>query len=98
MEEARALGFPAQVIRAGRLRQPVRYMRTVRQLARWFRQESLTLVLSWMGKAHLYGGVAARLAGIPAVWFQHGIPARDSWMDRWITRMPAVGVLACSEA
>ena len=98
VEEARALGFPVRVIRAGRLRQPVRYMRTVRQLARWFRQESLTLVLSWMGKAHLYGGVAARLAGIPAVWFQHGIPARDSWMDRWITRMPAVGVLACSEA
>ena len=98
VDEARALGFPVQVIRAGRLRQLVRYLHTVRRLARWFRQEGIALVLSWMGKAHLYGGVAARLAGVPAVWFQHGIPAQDSWMDRWITRVPAVGVLACSEA
>ncbi len=98
VEEARALGFPVQVIRAGRLRQPVRYLQTVRRLVRWFRQERITLVLSWMSKAHLYGGMAARLAGIPAVWFQHGIPTRDSWMDRWITRVPAAGVLACSGA
>ncbi len=98
VEEARAQGYPVQVLWAGRLRQPVRYWQTVRALARMFRQEGITLVLSWMSKAHLYGGIAARLAGIPALWFQHGIPTLDSWMDRWITRVPAVGVLACSQA
>ncbi len=96
--EARSLGFPVQVIQAGRLRQPVRYLQTVRQLTRWFRQEGITLVLSWMGKAHLYGGVAAWLAGVPAVWWQHGIPQGSTWMDRLITRVPAAGVLACSQA
>ncbi len=98
VEEARALGFDAQILPAGRLRQPIRYTQVVGQLARLFRQKKVTLVLSWMGKAHLYGGVAARLAGIPALWFQHGIPLGSAWMDRLITRIPAVGVLACSQA
>ncbi|SHL06253.1 glycosyltransferase [Rhodothermus profundi] len=97
-EEARSLGFPVWIIRAGRLRQPVRYMQTVRQLVRLFRQERVTLVLSWMSKAHLYGGIAAQMAGIPALWFQHGIPLAGEVMDRLITLMPAVGVLACSRA
>ncbi len=97
-EEARALGFSVWVVPAGRLRQPVRYVRTVRQLVRLFRRERVTLVLSWMSKAHLYGGMAARLAGIPALWFQHGIPRADGVMDRLITLVPAAGVLACSQA
>jgi glycosyltransferase involved in cell wall biosynthesis len=98
VEEARTLGFDVQILPTGRLRQPIRYTRAVGQLARLFRQKQVTLVLSWMGKAHLYGGVAARVGGIPAIWFQHGIPQRRAWMDRLITRIPAAGVLACSQA
>jgi glycosyltransferase involved in cell wall biosynthesis len=98
VEEARTLGFDVQILPVGRLRQPIRYTRAVGQLSRLFRQKQVTLVLSWMGKAHLYGGVAARVGGIPAIWFQHGIPQGRAWMDRLITRIPAAGVLACSQA
>jgi glycosyltransferase involved in cell wall biosynthesis len=98
VEEARTLGFDVQILPVGRLRQPIRYTRAVEQLTRLFRQKQVTLVLSWMGKAHLYGGVAARVGGIPAIWFQHGIPQGRAWMDRLITRIPAAGVLACSQA
>jgi glycosyltransferase involved in cell wall biosynthesis len=98
VEEARTLGFDVQILPTGRLRQPIRYTRAVGQLTRLFRQKQVTLVLSWMGKAHLYGGVAARVGGIPAIWFQHGIPQGRAWMDRLITRIPAAGVLACSQA
>ncbi len=98
VEEARTLGFDVQILPVGRLRQPIRYTRAVKQLTRLFRQKQVTLVLSWMGKAHLYGGVAARVGGIPAIWFQHGMPQGRAWMDRLITRIPAVGVLACSQA
>jgi len=98
VEEARTLGFDVQILPVGRLRQPIRYTRAVEQLTGLFRQKQVTLVLSWMGKAHLYGGVAARVGGIPAIWFQHGIPQGRAWMDRLITRIPAAGVLACSQA
>lgn len=98
VQKARALGFPTWVIPAGRLRQLGQYLQAIRQLVRLFRQEDVALVVSWMGKAHLYGGVAARWAGIPAIWFQHGLPEKACWMDWAITKLPAVEVLACSQA
>lgn len=92
-----ALGCPVERFSAGQLRQAHRYVATVRGLRGWLRKLEPDLVMSWMGKAHLYAGPAARRAGLPAVWWQHGIPDRH-WMNRLATRIPAKAVLCCSKA
>lgn len=97
VEEVRGLGYTADVIPAGRLRQPVPYVRALRALTAWLRRHRPQAVLSWMAKAHLYVGPAALLAGVPAFWFQHVIP-EGHWIDRLATRLPARGVLCCSSA
>ncbi len=94
---AESMGYEVGVIPAGRLREPLPFARAVRQLATWIRETRPTAVLSWMTKAHLYAGPAARLAGVPAVWFQHGITG-GNWLDRLTSRIPAAGILCCSEA
>jgi glycosyltransferase involved in cell wall biosynthesis len=53
-------------------------------------------VLSWLAKAHVYAGPAALAAGVPAVWWQHGLPSRG--IDRLATWIPACRILACSNA
>lgn len=94
---ARSMGYEAQVICAGRIREPMSLARVVGNLAGWIGETRPSVVLSWMSKAHLYGGLAAWRAGVPAVWFQHGITT-GHWLDRLVTCVPAVGVLCCSEA
>jgi glycosyltransferase involved in cell wall biosynthesis len=97
VQQTQALGVGATVIPAGRVRQPLMVFRTVRAIARLAREIKASAMLGWMAKAHLYGGLAAKIAGIPAVWFQHGLPSTDSWIDSLVNRIPAAGSLACSE-
>jgi len=92
------LGIATQVIDAGRLRQPHRFGITVLMIARLARREKVQLIFGWMGIAQLYGGAAAWFSGIPAAWFQHGIPLDRNWIDRMATCLPAVGILTCSQA
>ena len=49
----------------------------VLRLARWLREVEPGLVHTSSLKAHLYGGVAARLAGLPLVWHVHDRIAPD---------------------
>jgi glycosyltransferase involved in cell wall biosynthesis len=90
-------GLSARVIQAGRVRQPLKMISAVRAIARFARETKASAMLGWMAKAHLYSGSAARLAGIPAVWFQHGLPTRGGVIDELANRVPAVGALACSQ-
>lgn len=92
-----AMGVSTHVVPAGRLREGRRWWATVRAITDIARLESADLVVSWMAKAHLYGAVAARRAGVPAVWYQHGIPSPREPMDRLATALPARAVLACSK-
>ncbi len=94
----RELGGEARVIEAGRLRDIPRFFRAVSAIVRLARQENAAVVLGWMGIAQLYGGVAGAIAGVPCAWFQHGIPTDKHWIDRLATRLPAVGILTCSQA
>ncbi len=91
----RELGVPTEVVPAGRLREPYRMLRTILRIAGAIRRVRADVVLSWMTKAQLYAGPAARLAGVPAVWFQHGLT--DQGLDRMATRLPARGILTCSQ-
>ncbi len=98
VKQVRALGAAAVVVDAGRLREVPRFLAAVRRIARLVRREKVNLIFGWMNQGHLYGSPAARLAGIPAAWYQIGLPVMPGWNDRMATRLPAVGILACSQA
>jgi glycosyltransferase involved in cell wall biosynthesis len=88
----------ARVVPAGRIRQPHLAVAAVLRIARIVARERFDLVFGWMTKSHLYGGPAALLARVPAMWFQLGLPDGRGWMDRVATAIPARGILACSRA
>ena len=96
--ECEAAGVPAAVVPAGRLREVQNYARSVARLAASFRRDRPDVVVGWMTKAQLYSGPAARLAGIPAVWCQHGLPSSRDALDRVAIALPARGVVAVSGA
>ncbi len=92
----RSLGLAVDVAEAGRLRSPRAVLATVRAIAR--RARGVDVVLSNLPKAHLYAGWAARRAGVPAVWWQAGVPDPPHWIDRVASLLPAAAVLAPSAA
>jgi glycosyltransferase involved in cell wall biosynthesis len=96
--ECRAAGAPATVVRAGRLREIRRYTGSVTRLGREFRRERPDVVVGWMTKAQLYAGPAARVAGAPLVWCQHGMASTRSALDRAATALPARGIVVVSQA
>src|SRR6266540_2608714 len=85
------------VLDAGRTRRLDRTAATVRALARIAREHDARAVVSSLSKTHVYGGVAARLARVPAVWWQHGIPARST-IAFAAGRIPAAAVVCVSDA
>lgn len=96
--QVQALGVETRLIPAGRMREPHRFATAIGRIAAEARRRRSDLILSWMGKPHLYGSPAARLAGIPALWYQLGVPTGESRVDRLATRLPARGILTCSQA
>lgn len=92
-QELSDAGFRVEVIRAGRLREPHRWIATVARLTRIMRARRPDLVLNWASKTQLYGSPAALLAGMAdrVVLWQHSIPDRH-WLDRCATLLPAVAV------
>ncbi len=99
-QELRAAGFRVDVIPAGRLRQPHRWIATVARLTKMMRRRRPDLVLNWAAKTHFYGSSAAVLAGIGdrVVLWQHAIPRR-AWVDKAATLFPAVAIgCYCHEA
>jgi glycosyltransferase involved in cell wall biosynthesis len=88
--ELRDAGLRVDVIDAGRLRQPHRWLATVVRLARMFRDRQPDVILNWSAKTHLYGAPAALLARMSdrLVWWQQAIPAR-TWLDGTATLLPA---------
>ena len=95
--QVECLGITTFHVAAGQLRSPRRYVGTVKKIAAIVRSEKADGILSWMAKPHLYGAVAARLAKVPALWYQLGTPS-NHWIDRVATWLPAAGILACSRS
>jgi len=96
--EAREHGFRAEAIPSGRLRQPIRFARTVGKLVRLLRREQPDVLLNWSAKTHVYGGTAAALARFSerTIWWQQTIPD-GGWLDRLATRIPS-GAIGCYSA
>lgn len=97
--ELRAAGVRVEVVPAGRLRQPLAFLRTVRALARIIRARRPELIVNWTAKTQLYGAPAALLAGRGrrVLWWQHSIP-RGHWLDRAATLLPARAIGCTSQA
>lgn len=94
LEEA---GCETVLIAAGRLRQPTRVARTIARLRTLARRVEAAAVVSNMVKGHLYGGPTARLAGLPAIWWLHGVPP-GSRVERFAGRVPAAAIACVSRA
>lgn len=93
--QVRALGAIAHVLpTATRLRNPWSCVRAIAQLTRLIQQENISLVHSTLAYGALFGAPAARLAGVPHVWFQHG-PV-SGWQDRLAAWLPSQCILVNS--
>ena len=92
-------GFTVEVLDAGRLRQPHRWLATVLRLASILRRRRPDVILNWSAKTQLYGAPAAVLAGMRdrIVWWQQAIPT-DAWGDRVATLLPAAAIGCYSSA
>ncbi len=96
--ELRARGVRTSVLPAGRFRQPWHLLRTLWHLAHLERQRGVTLVDSAGAKGHMYGGLSALLAGIPAVWRLQDLPTpHDPW-THLASVVPTAGIAALSRA
>ena len=85
----RERGTQAVIIDAGRLRQPLRFVRTVRALVRIARRTRSQVVIGWMAKGQLYAGLTALAARLPSIWLQTGMPSGLAPLDRAATLLPA---------
>ena len=92
------LGLQTIVIPGGRLRQVHRFAAGVWRLRGAIRRQDPDLVVNWLTKAQLYGGVAARLSGLGErnAWLQNDFPAGVA--DRLATRLPSAAIVCCSAA
>lgn len=101
MDEARALGYETHLVPAGRMRQLGRRWFAIRAVARLARERKVSMIFGWMVASQVIAGPAAMLAGVPAAWYQVGLPEPD-WLDRLATLLPARGILVlsrdCAEA
>ena len=98
VEQVRALGIDTRVVPSGHLRELHRFIAAVVKIAIIARRERVNVVVGWMWKAHLYGGPAAALAGLPSLWSQLEVPADNNLLKRMATILPARGVVTNSQA
>jgi glycosyltransferase involved in cell wall biosynthesis len=91
------IGCPVLVLPRHRTREVHRTVRTIRAIRARAVSRSAGVVLSNQSKGHVYGGLAARGAGLPAVYWQQGIPGHTA-VDVVAGRVPATAVVCSSEA
>src|SRR5438445_13662834 len=72
--EVASTNTPIRVIEAGRVREMFRGAGTIAAVVRLVREERIDIVHSHNAKAHIYGGLAALLAGVSSVFHLHGVP------------------------
>jgi len=97
VEQVRSLGIKTKVINAGRLRNFFKLISTIIKIKHIAKKEKADLIFSWMGKAHLYGGLAGILSGISSVWYNLGISNKKGVMDIIPTLIPSKLILTCSK-
>lgn len=84
------------VISCGRTREIWKWWKASGEIKRHVRAFKASLVLGWMTKGHVYGGLAAWRCKTPAAWFQMGLP-ENGLLDRVSRLLPAKAVFVCSD-
>lgn len=93
--EARAMGIDTHLLtKPPRLRHPWSLHGAAAEVADLIRRGSYAIVHSCMSYTHVVGGLAAWMADVPAVMFQHG-PV-GSWTDRAVTLLRCDRILVAS--
>jgi glycosyltransferase involved in cell wall biosynthesis len=82
-------------IRCGRARNILRWWKASGEIVSLASSFNSRLILGWMAKGHVYGGLAGWRIGIPTAWFQMGIP-ENSILERAARLIPTCKVIACS--
>ncbi len=94
-EETNNAGHSCELVRAGRLRQPLQWLRASWVVRRILQEYKPDLVIGWQSKAVAYAGYPARLAGVPFYCFHRGDPG-STIIDRVGYVLPCDGYLANS--
>jgi glycosyltransferase involved in cell wall biosynthesis len=93
-------GTEARVIKAGRVREIWKGWRAVTKIVQLIRAQGIHVVHSHNAKAHIYGGLAAAIAGVPSLYHLHGVPrltfSRDGMVSLLSVAVPARRTVACS--
>ena len=101
VKEVGETGTETHLIRVGRVRQMVKGGKAVMRLVRLIRDQGIDLVHSHNAKAHIYGGLAARIARVPSLYHLHGVPkptfSRDGVVSILSVLIPARETVACSQ-
>lgn len=97
VDEAQELGVPVDVLRSGRASQLWRAPSLVAALRRVIRKTLPDIVFAHATKAHAYASLAARLEGVPYLWWQHDPPQLRP-VSKWIAaKLPAEAVICSSD-
>ncbi|MHC0064238.1 glycosyltransferase family 4 protein [Nostoc sp. UIC 10890] len=97
VEQVRSLGIDTRVVESGRLRQIHRFIGAVLRIAAIARRERADIIVNWMWITHISGGLAAMLAGLPAIWYQLEVPSDKTWLVRFATLIPARAIITLSQ-
>ncbi|PHM08181.1 glycosyltransferase family 4 protein [Nostoc sp. 'Peltigera malacea cyanobiont' DB3992] len=97
VEQVKSLGIDARVVESGRLRQIHRFIAAVLRIAAIARRERADIIVNWMWITHISGGLAAMLAGLPAVWYQLEVPSDQTWLVRIATLIPSRAIITLSQ-
>lgn len=90
-------GCPVEVVVRGRTRQVHRTAFAIAALVKAARRTGSCIVVSNQSSGHIYGGTAARVAGLPGILWQQGIP-EASLLERIAARVPAAAIVASCRA
>jgi glycosyltransferase involved in cell wall biosynthesis len=86
------------VLPISRLREVFDGVRVIRLLRKLIRREKIHIVFSWMSYGHIFGGLAAWLEGVPALWWEHALLTQWGLLEEIARRIPARVVVANSKA
>jgi glycosyltransferase involved in cell wall biosynthesis/SAM-dependent methyltransferase len=93
----RRAGCETHVLSAHRTREVTKAIRTISTIRDLIRATGTSVVVSNQSKGHIYGGIAALAARVPAVFWQQGIP-RANALERMAAAIPARAIVCSSDA
>jgi len=100
VREVEETATQTHVIGVGRVRDILRGGKAIARIVRLIRREGIDLVHSYNAKAHIYGGLAAAIAGVPSLYHLQGVPkltnSRDGVVSLLSVTIPARATVACS--